>query len=45
VVKSLKPVDKIFISIDKDSSVSESLSYLIKKARKLNKYENIIFTK
>ncbi len=45
VVESLNSVDKTFISIDKDSSVCESLKYLIKKAKKLNKYDNIIFTK
>jgi len=45
VVKSLKSVDESFISIDTDSSVCKSLSYLIEKAQKSGKYNNIIFTK
>ena len=45
VVESIKSVDETFISIDKDSSVCESLTFLIEKAKKSGKYENIIFTK
>jgi len=45
VVESLKSVDKSFISIDKDSSVCLSLSYLIEQAQKSGKYNKIIFTK
>jgi mannose-6-phosphate isomerase-like protein (cupin superfamily) len=45
VVESLKSVDKTFISIDKDSSVCESLTYLIEKAKKSGEYDKIIFTK
>lgn len=45
VVESLKSVDRTFISIDKDSSVCESLSFLIEEAKKSWKYDRIIFTK
>ncbi len=45
IVESLKSVDKTFISIDKDSSVCESLTYLIEKVRKSGVYDKIIFTK
>lgn len=45
IIKSIKSVDKTFISIDKDSSVCKSLSYLIEKAQKSDKYDKIIFTK
>jgi len=45
VVESLKYVDRSFISIDSDSSVTKSLEFLIKEANNSNKYEQIIFTK
>ena len=45
VVESFKSVDKTFISIDKDSSVCESLAFLIKEAKKSDKFDKIIFTK
>lgn len=45
VVESLKSVEETFISIDSDSSVCESLSFLIEKAKKSGKYNKIIFTK
>lgn len=45
VVKSLKPVDRVFLSIDKESSVVESLRLLIQEAKESGKYDEIIFTK
>lgn len=45
VVVSLKSVDRVFLSIDKDSSVCESLKFLIQEAKNSGKYEKIIFTK
>ncbi len=45
VVKSLKPVDRVFLSIDKEPSVVESLRLLIKEAKESGKYDEIIFTK
>ncbi|HBB27028.1 TPA: hypothetical protein DCZ36_00840, partial [Candidatus Gracilibacteria bacterium] len=45
VVESLKPVNRVFLSIDRDGSVCESLKHLIQEAKKSEKYEKIIFTK
>jgi cytidyltransferase-like protein len=45
IVESLKPVDRVFLSIDQDSSVCMSLKYLIDEAKASGKYEKIIFTK
>jgi mannose-6-phosphate isomerase-like protein (cupin superfamily)/glycerol-3-phosphate cytidylyltransferase-like family protein len=45
VVESLKPVDRVFLSIDKDGSVSESLKFLIAQAKASWKYNTIVFTK
>lgn len=45
VVESLKPVDRVFISIDTESSVCNSLENLITEAQKSGEFEKIIFTK
>lgn len=45
IVKSLKSVDRVFLSIDEDSSVCQSLIALIHEARTSGKYDEIIFTK
>ena len=45
IIESLKSVNRSFISIDTDSSVCKSLSYLIEEAQKSGKYKKIIFTK
>lgn len=45
VVESLKPVDRVFLSIDTDSSVCASLKHLIHEAKTSGRYEKIIFTK
>lgn len=45
IVESLKPVDRVFLSIDQDSSVCLSLKHLINEAKMSKKYEKIIFTK
>lgn len=45
VVESLKPVDRVFLSIDTDSSVCASLKYLIHEAKTSGRFEKIIFTK
>jgi len=45
VVESLKPVDRVFLSIDTDSSVCASIKHLIHEAKKSGRYEKIIFTK
>lgn len=45
IVESLKPVDRVFLSIDQDSSVCASLKYLIHEAKMSGKYKKIIFTK
>ena len=45
VVQSLKPVDRVFLSIDQDESVSESLKFLIAQAKASGKYDTIVFTK
>lgn len=45
IVWSLKPVDKTFISIDKDLTVCKTLEFLIKKAKDSWEYRKIIFTK
>lgn len=45
VIESLKPVNRVFLSIDRDGSVCESLKHLIYEAKKSGKYEKIIFTK
>ncbi|MDD2916412.1 MAG: adenylyltransferase/cytidyltransferase family protein [Candidatus Gracilibacteria bacterium] len=45
IVESLKPVDRVFLSIDEDSSVCASLKHLIHEAKTSGGYEKIIFTK
>ena len=45
IVASLRPVDRVFLSIDRDPSVCESLKSLIKEAKASRKYSEIIFTK
>jgi len=45
VVQALKPVDRVFLSIDQDGSVCESLRALITEAKASGKFSEIIFTK
>lgn len=45
IVESLKGVDRVFLSIDTDKSVCQSLRHLIQEAKSSGKYEKIIFTK
>ena len=45
VVKALKSVDRVFLSIDQDGSVCASLKALIDEAKASGKYSEIIFTK
>ncbi len=45
VVSALKPVSRVFLSIDQDGSVCESLRMVIAEAKKSWKYSEIIFTK
>lgn len=45
VVKALKMVDRVFLSIDQAPPVVESLKILIEEAKKSGKYDEIIFTK
>lgn len=45
VVESLKPVDKVFLSIDQDGSVIESLKKVIAEAKNSGEFSEIIFTK
>ena len=45
VVEALKPVSRVFLSVDQDGSVCESLRMVIAEAKKSWKYSEIIFTK
>jgi cytidyltransferase-like protein len=45
IVQGLKPVDRVFLSIDQDGSVCASLKALIDEAKCSGKYSEIIFTK
>lgn len=45
IVSSLKPVDRVFLSIDQDKSVCRTLDMLIRQARESGKFDEIIFTK
>ncbi len=45
VVRSLKPVDRVFLAIDQDGSVCASLKSLIDEAKASGRYDEIIFTK
>lgn len=44
-VAALKPVDRVFLSIDTNLTVCESLRALLIEAQKTGKYNEIIFTK
>lgn len=45
VVAGLKPVDRVFLSIDEDKSVCKSLDMVISEARESGQFDKIIFTK
>ena len=45
VVAALKPVSRVFLSIDQDGSVCESLRMVIAEAKSSGKYDEIVFTK
>lgn len=45
VVAALKPVDRVFVSIDRDASVCVSLETLIREARAREDVGTVIFTK
>jgi len=45
IVESLKPVDRVFLSIDTDKSVCNSLEAIILEAKALGEFDEIIFTK
>jgi cytidyltransferase-like protein len=45
IVRALKPVDRVFLSIDQDGSVCASLEMVVREAKSLGKYSEIIFTK
>jgi mannose-6-phosphate isomerase-like protein (cupin superfamily) len=45
VVRALKPVDRVFLSIDQDGSVCESLRMVIAEAKGSGRFSEIIFTK
>jgi cytidyltransferase-like protein len=45
VVSALRPVHRVFLSIDQDGSVCASLAHLIAEAKSSGKYSEIIFTK
>ncbi len=45
VVRALKPVDRVFLSIDQDGSVCESLRMVIAEAKGTGRFSEIIFTK
>ncbi len=45
VVAALKPVDRVFLSIDEDKSVCKSLDMVIREARESGRFETILFTK
>lgn len=45
VVEGLKPVDRVFLSIDDDKSVCKSLDTVISEARASGQFDEIIFTK
>jgi cytidyltransferase-like protein len=45
VVAGLKPVDRVFLSIDEDKSVCKSLDAVIAEARASGQFDEIIFTK
>lgn len=45
IVRSLKSVDRVYLSIDQDGSVCASLQALVWEAKSSGKYSDIIFTK
>lgn len=45
VVGALKPVDRVFLSIDQDKSVCQSLDMVIREAKETGQFDEIIFTK
>ncbi len=45
IVEALRPVDRVFLSIDEDKSVCKSLDMVIQKARASGQFDEIIFTK
>ncbi len=45
VVRSLKSVDRVLISIDQDATVCQSLKYLIQEAQSRGDVHTVIFTK
>ncbi len=45
IVEKIQGVDRVFLSIDTDGSVCQSLSFLIEDAKSSGKYSEIIFTK
>jgi len=45
LVAALKSVDRVFLSIDQDGSVCESMKALFFQAKESGKYDEIIFTK
>lgn len=45
VVAALKPVDRVFLSVDLNPPVVDSLKILIQEAKESGKYDEIIFTK
>ncbi len=45
LVSALRAVDRVFLSIDQDRTVCESLRALIQEAKNSGKYHEIIFTK
>ena len=45
IVEALRPVDRVFLSIDEDKSVCKSLDMVIQKARASGQSDEIIFTK
>jgi cytidyltransferase-like protein len=45
VVAGLRSVDRVFLSIDQDKSVCQSLDAVIREAQATGRFESIIFTK
>jgi glycerol-3-phosphate cytidylyltransferase-like family protein len=45
VVSAIRAVDRVFLSIDQDRTVCESLRALLQEAKASGRYDEIIFTK
>lgn len=45
IVEKVQGVDRVFLSIDQDGSVCQSLSFLIQEAKESGRFSEIIFTK